>query len=199
MKNIKTFEDFSLSESESGYYPAGTEFDPSAPWNQSDPKTTRGVDITKERQKFELASSDYSDFAILKKKDDGNFYAIMFDSSSDEFRDYMEVEMEFMGRDEDGDPDYEYNWENAEVDDNSILAYATDKLNSEGVGKGIYDWESDKITLLDPEIAAEILEISMSKIDKMEKAGTHTSFLNREKYQDLKKMVGLLEPLVMGV
>ena len=60
--------------------------------------------------------------------------------SSDEFRDFMEVEMEFVGRDEDGDPDYEYDWENAEVDTDAILAYATDKVNSEGTGKGMYDW-----------------------------------------------------------
>ena len=199
MKNIKTFEDFSLSESESGYYPAGTEFDPRSPWNQSDPETTRGVEIPKERQKFQLAASDYSDFAILKKKDDGNLYAMMFDPAMEEFRDFMEVEMEFIGRDEDGDPEYEYSWENAEVDSNAILAYATDKFDSEGIGKGMYDWESDKITLLDPEIASEILKISMSQIDKMEKAGTHTTYLNRGKYQDLKKMVELLEPLTTGV
>ena len=196
MKNLKTFESFSLSEFESGYYPAGTEFNPDSPWNREDPKTTRGVDISTDKQKFNLEASDYSEFAILKKKDDGNLYAIYFEPSSDEFRDFMEVEMELVGRDEDGDPDYEYDWENAEVDTDAILAYATDKLNSEGTGKGMYDWESDKITLLDPEIAEQILGITKFSIEKMEKAGTHTTFLNRGKYQDLKKLEEVLTTFV---
>lgn len=198
MKNIKTFEDFSISESESGYYPAGAQYDPNAPYNQKDPETTRGVNISKEKLKFELVASDYSEFAILKKKDDGNLYAMMFEPSSEEFMDYMEIEMQAVGKDEDGQPDYEYDYENAEVDDDAIIAYATDKHLSDGTGKGMYDWESDKITLLDPEIAAQILSVSKFVIDKMEKAGSHTSFYNREKYKGLKKMTELLQPLAGG-
>jgi hypothetical protein len=32
----------------------------------------------------------------------------------------------------------------------------------------------------------------------MEKAGTHTSYLNKQKYQELKKLIELLTPIAEG-
>lgn len=197
MKNIKTFESFSINEFESGYYPAGTEFDPKAPWNQDDPDTTRGTSIPSSKVKFDLVGSDYAETAVLKKKDDGKLYAVYFDPGTEEFMEFMEVEREFVGRDEDGEPEYEYYWDNAEVDDNAILAYATDKA-MEGIGLGMTGWEDGKVTTLDPQVAEELLSLYNFITGKMEKAGTHTSYLNKQKYQELKKLIELLTPIAEG-
>jgi hypothetical protein len=197
MKNIKTFESFSLNEFESGYYPAGAEFNPSAPWNQGDPDTVRGTDVPSSKLKFDLIGSDYAETAILKKKDDGKLYAVYFDPGTEEFMEFMEVEREVVGRDEDGDPEYEYNWDNAEVDDDAILAYATDK-SAEGIGLGLTGWEEGKVTTLDPQVAEELLSLYNFITSKMEKAGTHTSYLNKQKYQELKKLIELLTPIAEG-
>ena len=115
MKNLRTFESW-----ESGYYPPGTEFDPSAPWNQRDPEYIRGVDMKPGDIKFEVVNSDYREIAVLKDKAEGKFYAMPFDSTDDDFRDYLAVDREYIGRDEDGDPEYEYDWDNVEVDDEAI-------------------------------------------------------------------------------
>jgi hypothetical protein len=197
MKNIKTFESFSVNEFESGYYPAGTEFDPKAPWNQGDPDTFRGTETPSSKVKFDLIGSDYAETAILKKKDDGKLYAVYFDPGTEEFMEFMEVERELVGRDEDGDPEYEYNWENAEVDDNAILAYATDKA-TEGIGLGMTGWEDGKVTTLDAQVAEELLSLYTFITDKMEKAGTHTSYSNKEKYKELNKLKELLTPIAEG-
>ena len=194
MKNIKTFEDFSISEGESGWYPAGTEFDPSAPWNQSDPDTIRGVDIKPGQIKFELIGTDFSELALLRKKDDGKIYGMMFEPSSDEFKDYMEVEREFVGRDEDGEPEFEYDWDNAEVDDDAILAYASDKAKAEGLGSGMLDLENDMISLVDPEIAMLFASVFSRDKDQMEKTGRHTSFLYKNKYENLVNTLEALAP-----
>lgn len=189
MKNIKTFRDFSITEGESGWYPAGTEFDPSAPWNQSDANTVRGIDLKPGEIKFDLIGSDFSELALLKKKDDGKMYAMMFDPSSDEFRDYMEVEREFVGRDEDGDPEFEYAWENAEVDDDAILGYASDKAKFEGLGSGMDDFENDTISLVDPEIASLFSKVFGRAKEELEKTGKHTSFLYKDKYKNLVDVI----------
>lgn len=193
MKNIKTFEDFSLSESESGYYPAGTEFDPRAPWNQTDANTVRGIDLKPGEIKFDLIGSDFSELALLKKKDDGKIYAMMFDPSSDEFRDYMEVEREFVGRDEDGDPEFEYAWDSAEVDEDSILAYASDKAKEEGLGSGMDDFENDLISLVDMEIASLFLSIFNRSKEAMERTGKHTSFMYKYKYESLVDVIDAVQ------
>lgn len=193
MKNIKTFEDFSITEGESGWYPAGTEFDPRAPWNQSDGDSIRGVDLKPGEIKFDLIGSDFSELALLKKKDDGKIYAMMFDPSSDEFRDYMEVEREFVGRDEDGDPEFEYYWDNAEVDDDAILGYASDKVKADGLGAGMDDFESDLISLIDLEIADLFLSVfNKYKLD-MENKGNHTSFMYRNKYKSILDVIEAIQ------
>jgi hypothetical protein len=138
MKNfIKPFQSFVNESRESGYYPAGTEFDPSAPWNQNDPDVTRDVDWidakgARERIKFDLLATDYSEFAILKHLDSGELYVAYL--GGDEIEEYMPKYQEAVGRDEDGDVEYEYT--DAEMDDSAIIAMASDYEDQAGEGQG---------------------------------------------------------------
>jgi len=191
MKNLRTFESW-----ESGYYPAGSEFDSRAPWNQRDPEYIRGVEMNPNEIDFKVINSDYSEIAVLKNKKDGNFYAMYFDSTENDFRDYLAVDREYIGRDEDGDPEYEYNWDNVEVDDEAIEAYATDKASSEGLGKSLNDFEDGKISLVTPEVAEEVISFYEFVIKGMEKEGKQTSYHFKDKYQRAKDAVEFLNTLL---
>lgn len=187
MKNLRTFESW-----ESGYYPAGTENDPSAPWNQRDPEYIRGIEMKPSEIDFEVVNSDYSEIAVLKNKKDGKFYAMSFDTYEDDFRDYLAVDREYIGRDEDGDAEYEYDWDNVEVDNEAIEAYATDKASSEGLGKSLNDFEDGKISLVTPEVAEEVISLYEFDIKKIEKEGKQTSYFFKDKYQRAKDAVEFL-------
>ena len=133
-KFIKPFNTF-INESESGYYPAGTEHDPRAPWNQKDPDISRDNDwIDRKggdaRAKFNLVSSDYSEFAVLKHKETGDLYCAYL--GGEEINEYMPYEKTYVGRDEDGDPDYDT--EELDMDDDAIIAMATDLLDAGEAG-----------------------------------------------------------------
>ncbi len=152
MKNIKTFESWSN-------VPAGSESDPRAPWNQKDPEFIRGIDLKSTDLKFDIIHSDYSEVALLKKKDDGKIYALYFDPTDENFRDYMQVDREYIGKDEDGFPEYEYDWDDVEVDDKAIISYASEDAKYNGLGKGLSDYEEGKVTLINSEIAEEIINM----------------------------------------
>lgn len=187
MKNLKTFESWGSN------YPAGAEYDSNAPWNQRDPEYVRGVDLKPEEIKFEVVNSDYSEIAVLKDKSTGDHYAIAFDSSDDDFRDYMAVDREYIGRDEDGDAEYEYDWGNAEVDDEAIEAFASDEAKYKGLGKGLDDFESNKLSLMDSDVAKEVISFYEYDINAMEKSGRNTHFYYKTKYENAKNAVEYLK------
>jgi len=157
MKNITSFDSYrKLSESN---YPSGAENDPRAPWNQSDPSTTRGTTSKKEDILFDVIGSDYSEFALLKHRKNGKTYLAYFDPTDDDFREHMEVEYEVIGRDEDGFAEYEYDWDNAEVDDESIASYFSDevKYDPKKLGVGLEAFEDGLVAEIDEELARDFL------------------------------------------
>lgn len=158
MKNfIKPFQSFVNENRESGYYPAGTEFDPRAPWNQNDPDTHRENDWidsrgAKERIKFSLVSTDYNEFAILKSLENGELYVAYL--AGDEIEEYMPKYAEAIGRDEDGAVEYEY--ADAEMDDEAIIAMASDYADE--AGSGLSDWEDGSVICkIDSELADSLI------------------------------------------
>jgi hypothetical protein len=160
MKNIVSFDSYNkLSEGYGGGYPAGAQYDPNAPWNQSDPETQRGTTTKKEDIIFDVVGSDYSEFALLKHKRDGKYYLAWFDPTDDDFREHMEVAYEVVGRDEDGYAEYEYDWDSAEVDEESIAAYfsAEAKYDPKKMGVGLEAFEDGLIAEVDEELAKDFL------------------------------------------
>lgn len=190
MKNLKTFESWGSN------YPAGAENDPSAPWNEKDAEYVRGVELKPEDIKFELVNSDFSETAVLRDKKTGDLYAMTFDSSDDEFKDYMQVDREYIGRDEDGDYEYEYDWDNAEVDSEAIEAYASDEAKHNGLGIGLDDFESGKISLMDADTAKEVISLYDYDVKAIEKAGRQTSYSYKNKYQRAKDAIKFLEDYI---
>jgi hypothetical protein len=160
MKNLKDFTSFSNREIsiEESNYPPGAESDPNAPWNREESDLVRVEQIPASKDKFEMVASDYSEFAILKEKESGKLYLVAFDTSDPEFKDFLEVPRDFVGRDEDGDPEYDYRWEDAEIDDSAITNYATSQVKSGKKGQGLYSFESGEVAEIDEELAKSMTE-----------------------------------------
>lgn len=60
---------------ESGYYPAGAEFDPNAPWNQSDPPE-KEIDVLVSITLSKTVKVKVSDYEVIDsgKDEDGNYF-----------------------------------------------------------------------------------------------------------------------------
>lgn len=191
-KFIKPFATF-INESESGYYPAGTENDPRAPWNQEDPRVTRDNDWidsrnAKEHIKFDLVKTDHSEYAILKHKETGDLYVAYL--AGDEIEEYMPKEMIDAGQDEDGEADYDY--EPLDMDDEAIIAMASDLADK--AGEGLAAWEEgNPLCKMDDELKAEIIDIfgdfermNEAKIPKKAHINVERLYELYEKIKDLK-------------
>lgn len=143
---------------ESGYYPPGTENDPNAPWNQSDPDIYRENDwidskAARERVTVNLIAADYSEFALLKHKETGDLYLAYL--AGEEIEEYMPKYQTSVGRDEDGDVDYDY--EDAEMDDAAIIAMASDLVDK--AGEGMAGWDNgDPLVKIDAELAEQLID-----------------------------------------
>jgi hypothetical protein len=159
MKNIHSFEQFSFGVNESDNLPPGAEMDPSAPWNQPDYETERKSDVKQSNLKYKVIASDYTEHAIVEEKGTGKLSVIFFDPSEDDFRDYMEVPYQMVGRDEDGDPEYEYFYDEAEVDDKAIEAFASElPVDKKGKGLDFYESYFNSLTEIDEELAQHLLD-----------------------------------------
>lgn len=191
-KFIKPFNTF-INESESGYYAPGTEHDPRAPWNQEDEDIRRQEDWIDQRggeQKalFTLVESDYSEFALLKHKESGELYAAYV--AGEEIEDYMPYAYEYVGRDEDGDADYDR--EPRDMDDLAIIAMATDLFKEGKVGNGISDWQDGAaLCKADQEILDELstnlgIEINEAKLPSKAHIDVDRLYAIQEKIKELK-------------
>jgi len=120
---------------ESGYYPAGSEQDSNAPWNQVD-----NIEQGKKQKQTQFNILWYHQNIALFEKD-GKYYAFDVDSAdNDEYSEYADREKTPIGRDEDGDMDFEYgDWE---MDNYVVSRYVNSNLEHLSFGRGKDDWES---------------------------------------------------------
>ena len=193
MKNLKDFNNFSLESIElsedASNYPPGAENDPNAPWNQRDVDYHRGESVPQSQLRYDLVESDFSEFAILKEKSSGKLYLVAFDSSDPDFRDFMEIPVDYIGRDEDGDPEYDYRYEDAEVDDDAILGYSTSLSKAGKAGKGLYAFESGDLAEVDEELA-------QSMLDDFKKWAADPNWSKGGKGEKYLKMADVLEKML---
>lgn len=192
MKNITSFEEFSVGLNEMDNYPPGSSMDPNAPWNQDDIDSERKYELSPSEIKYNILASDYSEHAILEEPGTGKLSVVFFDPSDDDFRDYMDIPFKMVGRDEDGDPEYEYFYDEAEVDDEAIKSFASD-LPAEKKGKGVYFYESysNALTEIDDELAQYLLDEFDSTIRFYEKSNYPQVKKDRiiGKYEEMKKII----------
>jgi hypothetical protein len=140
---------------EDGDYPTGAEYDLSAPWNQKDPDYREGEKIEGD---YETVSHN-GEVAILKDKK-GNLFAFhYYGMDNSEFEPYADIEREYVGKDEDGMPDYDYADE-FDIDGDVITSYVNDNIDSMSVGQGLGDFESGvDLALIDSELKNDLLSV----------------------------------------
>lgn len=142
-------------ETEAGGYPAGAEHDSSAPYNQREPDTTKPIQ-PKEKRAVVLALN--REIAILKI--DSQLLLFPYDMlDRNDFFPYATVERRYVGKDEDGQPDYEYD-NDFEIDADTISNYVNDNIGSLNVGEGIAGWEdgADLIKIDEP-LKQELIQL----------------------------------------
>jgi len=147
MKKILGFTSY-VSEN----YPAGSENDPNAPWNRSEPEIERASGGIKKNGRISLLGTDFSEFLLGKDDVNDDLYVGYFDSS--DLREYAPYTREYVGKDEDGYPEYDYDY--LDLDEESISSYLSD-IPAKEIGIGLSDWESGKsLVKIDEELAKEI-------------------------------------------
>lgn len=142
-------------------YPAGAEHDPRAPWNQKDSDTTTPIDPkSKEYVYVTHGPKKNMEMVILKKKGTDDYYAFYCGNlDKEDLYDYGEIEQTYVGKDEDGFPEYEYDYDNFEITPDVIERYVNDNLSNLQIGEGIDDYESGMdMVKMDGETVKEIID-----------------------------------------
>lgn len=130
LRNLIGGNNESLKTEGDGYLPAGAEYDRDAPWRDVDKTKAR---VSKQNLFDVIAYNRES--AILQAKD-GSLYYFFYDMiDKDDFMPYAEVPRDYVGKDEDGEPEFEYG--DFDIDSDVIENYVNDNLNSLSKGEGI--------------------------------------------------------------
>ena len=135
-------------------YPAGAEFDSRAPWNQEEPKYTQT--IKPQQTPFSLITMN-PEIAILKG-DDGMYVFYHYDLGENELSPYTEIEQYAVGRDEDGDVEYEYG--DFEKTPEGLEDYINDNINNVKGGEGLDSYEEGvDLVKIDDELRNYLLSL----------------------------------------
>ena len=77
----------------------------------------------------------------------------------EDFSEFGEVDKKYIGRDEDGDPEYEYDYENYEPTEDDKLEYVKSKIKYFSIGKGIEGHDNgDDLVEIDQMLAHTLLD-----------------------------------------
>jgi hypothetical protein len=134
-------------------YPAGAEFDSTAPYNRPEPKRVRGE---KPRKRFVELKYSNPEIAIFSDLNSGEMYVFYYGDI-----DYSLLEPyadRYGYTDADGDLEYD---ENFEIDDDILENYVNDNFPNLTKGVGVDDFESGKtdLVLINEELKDELLHL----------------------------------------
>jgi len=137
-------------------YPAGAQFDSSAPWNQKEPSYSSVSEP--ENKEFNTIAVFPGELAILKDVN-GAKHAFYFNSlDRSDFEPYAQREIINTERGEDGpEHDYSDDWD---IDSFVIDNFVNDNASSMSRGIGVNGWENGlDIVAIDDELKNELLNL----------------------------------------
>lgn len=146
--------------------PMGADYHPDAPWNQRD--DVYNDKINPKNKQFNIAANT-GESAIFEK--DGELYYFYYGNmDKDDFKDYADVPKIYVGKDEDGMPDYdEGEWE---IDDEVVSNYLNDNVDSLNVGYGQESYENGaEFVKMDEPLKSEVLSIFKNNPDVIKLLG----------------------------
>ena len=144
---------FDLSEN----YPLGAANDPDAPYNEPDQHFSREMDLKPNEITFDNVSSN-GEFAIVQEKGSGKYYVVYLDETDNDLKQFIAARREYEGKDEDGDPIFSYDYENAEIDDKAIESYASFLKFGNHYGVGLNAYENGFMAEIDDELRNELIK-----------------------------------------
>ena len=148
-------------ETESNY-PAGADKDSTAPYNEKKPSMSKPT-VAKESKLEPVA---FNNEVIILKDPQGSLYAFYYDAvDKKNFMEYASVERHYTGKDEDGQPEYDYDFDNANIDANVVANYVNDNLATMSKGEGAEAYEKGaELVKIDDSLKQELLSLySMDK------------------------------------
>jgi len=149
-------------------YPAGTVNDPNAPWNKPEPKY---VDIKKSEIDIFMPLYFNNEITVLKNKQDGSKWVFYNDSvEKNDYFPYSGAEdlSVFTGNDEDGQPTFDEEYGDWNLDGQIVADYLNDNLTHTEKGEGLEDYENGVgFVKINEPLASEL--VRMYKDDKLNK------------------------------
>jgi len=138
-------------------YPAGADNDPSAPWNQKDQDTTK-ANVAKEPK---LVPVVYNREITILKDPSGGLYVFYNDSvDKQEYMEYASVPRHYLGKDEDGEPEYDYDFDDVEIDGEVVGHYVNNNLANLSKGEGVDAYEQGTdLVKIDDGLKQELLSL----------------------------------------
>lgn len=142
-------------ETEAGDYPAGAANDSKAPYNQPEPDTVTSIEPRE--KKIEVLAFN-REIAILKAE--SQLLLFPYDHiERREFMPYAAVERRYVGKDEHGEPDFEYD-EDFQIDAETISNFVNDNISKLKVGVGVSGWEDgDALVKIDEPLKQELISL----------------------------------------
>jgi len=148
--------DGEIKEMDNNNYPVGSDTS-DAPWNQTDSDVKNPL-VTKNPQLTVIGIN--RELAILKGPD-GSLYVFYFHHLDvKDFSEFASVVRHFVGKDENGDPQYNYD-EDFEIDGDVIENYVNYNLSNMSKGEGVDDFENGNADLIkiDGELKQDLLNL----------------------------------------
>jgi hypothetical protein len=140
-------------ETESSNYPAGAEYDPRAPYNKSDDATSP---IEPSNKQLKVIAFN-RDIAILKSNSGDLFLFEYNNVEREDYEQYASIMRTYIGKDEDGFPDYSYDDE-FEITDDVVSNYINDNIKTLSIGEGYDDWlDGYDLIKIDDSLKQELL------------------------------------------
>lgn len=102
-----------------------------------------------------------NEMAIVLDSNNVKYIFSFHDKDKGDFRDYADVQGDYEGRDEDGDPIVYYDDDSWELDTQVVEDYLNDNFKNMSVGKGLEGYEEGKdLSLLDGELTQVVLDLN---------------------------------------
>lgn len=138
---------------EYGNTPIGSDENQDAPWNDKEREYREGVSVSGE---LEVIYHN-NELAILTDKSGEKYLFYFANLNKNVFEPYANIEKNYIGRDEDDLPDYEYSndWD---IDSETINSYINDNITTLSKGVGLSDFEEGvDIVKIDRELGEDLL------------------------------------------
>lgn len=107
-----------------------------------------------------VIKDDEREAMLLKDSSTNKIWFFYYDNiDKKDFSEFGEVERTYIGKDEDGDPEFEYDYENYEPTESDKLEYVKSNIKNFTIGKGVDSYESgDDLTEVDQMLSHILLD-----------------------------------------